>query len=94
MNKFLATIDFNNPIANDDLISLVKSVMNWMIYIAGPIAVIAIIFAGVVLLTSQGNPERIKRGRKILGYAIVGLAIILIGRGFITLIQSIIDLAK
>lgn len=93
--KFLpASIIFGNPIQNDDVVSLIRSVLQWMIWIAIPVAVMVIIFAGVMLMTSQGNQKRIDQGKKMLTYAVVGIAIILIGSGFYTLIVSIINLGR
>ena len=57
-----------------------------------PIAVAMIVYAGILFLTSQGDPGKITKARQVLTYAVIGLAIILIGSGFITLIQSILEL--
>ena len=51
-----------------------------------------IVYSGVLFLTAQGNPQTVTKARDLLKWAVVGLAIILIGSGFITLIQSILDL--
>ena len=83
-----------NPIASDDLISLVKAVGAWVYKLAFPVAVVMIIYAGALLMLSQGNTKLIERGRKMLLYAVIGLAVILIGRGFFTLIRSILDLGN
>lgn len=88
------SIEFKNPIANDDLISLVKSIGAWIYKLAIPVAVVAIIYGGGLLLLSQGNTKMIDRGRKTLLYAVIGLVIIFIGRGFFTLIKSILELAR
>jgi len=94
IKQIAAATTFTNPVANNDVLSLVNGILNWMIYIAIPIAVLVIIFAGVILLTSGGVKTKIDLGKKMLTWAIVGLAIILIGKGFITLIVSVINLAK
>ena len=51
-----------------------------------------IVWAGIRFLYSRGNPTEVTAAKKILQYAIVGLAIILIGSGFVTLIESILNL--
>lgn len=55
-----------------------------------PVAVILIIVSGLMMLTSAGNVTRVNKAKTILWYTILGLAIIFIGKGFITLIQSIL----
>ncbi len=87
-------IIFENPIANDDLISLVKSIAAWIYKLAIPVAVVAIIYGGGLLMLSQGNTKMIDRGRKTLLYAVIGLVIIFIGKGFFILIRSILELGR
>lgn len=82
------------PGGNEDLTSLVKSIAGWLRRLAFPVAVVMIIYAGALLLFNQGNETMIKRGKATLKYALIGLAIILIGSGFYTLIKSILELGK
>ncbi len=88
------TVVFTPPTANTDFVSFVKSIAAWLYKLAIPIAVIAVIYSGVLMLISQGNAKLIDRGKKMLLYAVIGLIILLIGRGFFTLIKSILDLGK
>ena len=74
------------------MIDLAKAIGKFLLQIAIPIAVIIIIYAGILFLTSGGNQDRVKKARTALLYAVVGLAIILIGQGFFVLIKSILDL--
>lgn len=88
------SFSFNPPTGSKTISDLINGVLSWAIKIVIPIATLVIIFAGFTLLTSRGDPNRIKLGKSMLTWAIVGLAVILIGKGFITLIKSIINLAK
>jgi type IV secretory pathway VirB2 component (pilin) len=81
-----------NPIGIDSFQDLVNVIGRWIFNLAIPIAVIIIIYAGVLMLTSGGDPGRFKNGRQALLYAVLGLAVVLIGKGFVTLIQSILSL--
>lgn len=71
---------------------LVNVIGRWIFNLAIPIAVIMIIWAGVLMLTSGGKPEQFRKGMTALKYAVIGLAIVLIGKGFVSLIKSILDL--
>ncbi len=84
--------EIKNPIAAKSLVDLAKAIGKFLFQIAIPIAVIIIIYAGLLFLTSGGNQEKVKKARTALLYAIIGLAIILIGQGFFTLIKSILNL--
>ncbi|MBI4058316.1 VWA domain-containing protein [Candidatus Gottesmanbacteria bacterium] len=57
---------------HDFLLSLVK----FSISIAGGIAFLLILYAGFMLMTSQGNPEKIQSGKELLYAAITGLLLI------------------
>ena len=83
-----------NPFAGsintfDDLIN---AIILFLYYIAGPIIVAMIVLAGLFFLFGRGEPNKVEAGKKILFYAVIGLIIILIGRGFIELLYSILRL--
>lgn len=90
------TYSFNitNPLKGgaDDFSELVKIIAQWIFNLAIPIAVAMIVYAGILFLISAGDTSKVTKARQVLTYAVVGLAIILIGSGFVTLIQSILEL--
>lgn len=81
-----------NPIGIDTFGELVRVIGLWIFNLAIPIAVIVIIYAGILMLTAGGNPGKFQKGAKALWYAVLGLAIVFIGEGFVTLIESILSL--
>ena len=86
-----------NPFGTDSLDTFQKLfdvVITFLYYIAGPIVVAVIIWAGMKFLFAKGDPAKITEARNMLWYAVVGLAIVMIGRGFIALLQSIIALGQ
>lgn len=92
------TYDFDltkdNPLKGgaDDFSELVKIIAQWIFNLAIPIAVAMIVYAGILFLISAGDTSKVTKARQVLTYAVVGLAIILIGNGFVALIQSILEL--
>ena len=84
--------DIPNPIGINTFEELVNVIGTWIFNLAIPIAVIIIIYAGVIMLTSGGNPGRFKKGMDALRWAVIGLAVVLIGKGFVSLIKSILSL--
>ncbi len=88
------TFDFSldNPLEADNLVELINVIATWLLNIAIPIAVAMIVYAGVLFLVSRGDTAKVVQAKKILLYAVVGFSIILIGKGFITLIESILNL--
>ena len=55
--------------------SAVLNATNWILGFVGMIAVLMIIWGGVVYLTSAGDEDKARTGKKTLSYAIIGLVI-------------------
>ena len=88
--KFL--FELKNPLQANNLLELIDVLATWLFNLSIPIVVVMIVYAGVMFLTSRGDTTKVTKARQILLYAVVGFAIILIGKGFITLIESILNL--
>lgn len=74
----------------ETVLDLVKVIIDWLIKLAIPVAVIMILYGGVLYLTAGAYPNNVKKAKDVLWYTVIGLAIIFIGAGFITLIKSIL----
>ena len=88
------SFEIPNPLKGGvkDLSGLVKILAQWIFNLAIPIAVAMIVYSGILFLTAAGEPAKITKARDVLKWAVVGLVIILIGSGFVTLIQSVLEL--
>ncbi len=88
------SFEIPNPLKGGvtDLASLVKILAQWIFNLAIPIAVAMIVYSGILFLTAAGDTAKVTKARDVLKYAVIGLAIILIGSGFISLIKSILEL--
>lgn len=51
--------------------------LKWAVGIGGGIAFLLIIYAGFMIMTSAGNPERLKAGQELLTSAISGLILLI-----------------
>jgi len=56
--------------------SLVTMVIGWMAFVAGVLAVVYLIYSGILYLTAGGNPDQAKKGQQGIINAIIGLVII------------------
>lgn len=70
--------------------SLVQNIVD----IAVPLSVISVvgllIYAGILLVSSQGNPDKLKEAKEIITNAIIGFVFILLSVAILTLIMSVI----
>lgn len=74
------------------IFDVLDKLTSFLLNISIPIAVILIIYAGILFLTSAGNSGRITQAKSIMWYTILGFSVILIGKGFFLLIESILNL--
>lgn len=74
-------IDFASPIGIYNIFDLVDRIINWLIILASPILVIMILWGAFLIMTSGGQPEKIKQGGKAILWAAVGYAILLTAKG-------------
>lgn len=58
--------------------------------LVGLIAVCMIVYGGVLILLSGGNPEKVKHGRDTLIWAIIGSIIIFSALGIVLYIDSVL----
>ena len=58
--------------------------------IGSPIAGVMFVVAGVMFVTSAGDPERVRTARRVMIYTAVGLAVILVASGLIKVLQSLL----
>lgn len=68
--------------------SIAFAVVDMLLYLAGLVAVISIIIAGIQYVTSIGNSEHTTAARKRIQNALIGLAIVLIASPTVSYIAS------
>ena len=85
------SFELPNPLTATTFEDLVSSIATWFELIMVPLATIMILYAAFLFMTSGGDEEKIKRAKRAITWAVVGVAIVLIGAGFITLIKSFLS---
>jgi len=90
MEKFLAA-GLINPLACDTFSECIEIVIGFIFWIAVAIVPIIIIIAGFLFLTSGGDPEKVRTAKKMIFWTVIGLAIVLLAKGIISVIKSVIS---
>jgi len=60
-----------------DTNAFIGFILRWAIGIGGGIAFLLIVYAGFMIMSSSGNPERLKAGQELLTSAIAGLIMLI-----------------
>ncbi len=79
-----------NPLPDKDLTSLVLRIANYVALAAVPICTIMVLVAAFQMLTSAGDPEKIKKSKQTLVWALVGFGIALLAVGIPYLVKEVL----
>lgn len=85
-----ATIDFPNPTTISNISEVVVSIVNWLLGITGALAILFLVYGGVVYVTSWGDDKNMEQGKKIVTYAVLGLFIVLVSYSIVITLNNII----
>ena len=72
------------------MLNTIYTVTNWVFYIMTIVAVLMIVFGGFAYITAAGDPTKAGKGKSILTFAIIGLAIALIAKLIPSLVRFIL----
>lgn len=72
------TVKLPDPLGGqgDDIPTLVGNVINYVLGIMGVLALVMFIYGGMTWMTSEGVPDKIRKGKDTLVWSILGLALI------------------
>ena len=82
--------EFRNPLAADTVMELIQDVIDILVAIGVPIAVLFLVYAGFLFVTARGSEEQIKKAKGILLWTIVGILILLGAKIIATVLQNTI----
>ncbi len=71
-----ATVALYNPLGESDVRVILGRVIRGFLSVVGSIALLMVVYGGVLWLTSAGNSDRIKKGKDVLVWAVLGLGVI------------------
>ncbi len=77
-----------SPITAESIPDILNNIVDWLLVIAAPIAIIMTIWAGFLFMTGGGNEEKVKKARQTLLYVVIGVAILILSKGLISLVKS------
>lgn len=69
-----------NPLGPGDrsLTEILLSVIQWFLFVAGFLAVLYLIYGGILYVTAGGDTEKATKGRTTIINAVIGIVIILV----------------
>ena len=83
-------LEIKNPLQYDSIEKVIDAVVSFIATIGISIAVIVIIWAGILYMTSGSNESRLQSAKKTIMWAVIGAAILLSAKFITDLIASIL----
>jgi len=69
----------------------IKAVGNWLLGIAGLVAVVFLVIGGIRYIVSAGNPTQTEGAKKTIIYALVGLAVIVLALVLVNVVLGVLS---
>jgi len=84
------TVGLINPLFCKDIPCVIDAIINFIFYLGITIFTLMIIIGGIMYITSAGDPQKVSTAKRLLFWAVVGLAIILLAKGLISVIKNVL----
>lgn len=90
-------VDFVNPIgtgtsASTTFDEMLVRILSWLWPLSLAIAVLMILIGAYYMVLSGGDPQKVATGKKVVMYALIGVAIVTISRGIVELVRLILGI--
>lgn len=73
---------------SDGLPNILKNATNIVLFIAGALAVIMIIYGSIRFMTAHGNEKQVESARLIVTYSVIGLIIAILAYALVNFVLS------
>ena len=87
-------VEFVNPVTDDTLDEIINNLIDFVFTIALVICPIVIIIGSFMFVTASGDPKKLETGKKIIFWALIGLAIAIMAKGMVILIRALLGVKK
>lgn len=66
-------------------------IIEWLIGFAGALAVISVIYSGIMYMTAGGDPKKSETAKKNLGWSITGLVVFFLATALVVWVNQLIN---
>ena len=84
-----ATVTINEQAGG--LEKIIQNLANQLLPIVGAIAIGAIIYSGVLIIISQGEPDKLAKAKRSLLWSVVGIIIVSLSYAIVIALRSILQ---
>ena len=84
--SMLSDADRPDDAVSADFKDAVRSFINYFLTFLGLVAVFFVIYAGVLMVTAQGEDDQVEKGKKILIWAGIGIVLIMLSYAIVKMV--------
>ncbi len=81
-------VELEPPIASKSFGDLMGKFIDFLFYATLLVSPAVIAYAGFLVITASGDPEKVKEAYRLIFYVVIGLAIIFSAKGIIGLVEG------
>ena len=74
--QFALAVTLTNPLGTTDPTLIIVNIIKAIMSIVGSLALLMFVYGGVIWITSFGEAKRVEKGKSILTWAVLGLALV------------------
>lgn len=78
-----------NPLGATSFQEIIDSVISFIFYVALVVVPLMIVIGGFYIMTAGDDSEKVKKGKQIIFYTMIGLFIVLFARGLISVLKGV-----
>ena len=90
IDKSKTTTGMSDEGSDADVNNIVQTIITILIWLVGVLAVIMIIYGGIIYTTSGGDPGKVKKGKDTIIYGIVGLIIAILAFVIVNFVINVV----
>ena len=87
---YILAQSITNPLGDSSIKSLIGKIVDFIFTLGLAISVIVLAIGAYQYLFSFGSEQKVEQAHKTLWYAVLGIIIMLVGKGLTTLIENIL----
>lgn len=65
-----------NPLGTTNINEFAARIINYILGLVGTISLVLFIYGGLIWMTSAGSADKVKKGRDVLVWAVIGMAVV------------------
>ncbi|PIP22996.1 MAG: hypothetical protein COZ91_01940 [Candidatus Nealsonbacteria bacterium CG_4_8_14_3_um_filter_39_7] len=84
------SISFCSPIPSQDFKEVITGIIDMLFTLAIVVAPVMVLIGAFVFISSAGDAKKLKQGREIILYTVVGFVIILFAKAIVVLVETLV----